>query len=510
MLMNFTRDRMRVVLCATALWLLGSWASAQSTEKAKGPPDKGSSDKGPKMTKEEREFAERVNKAIDRGVKYLQGLQNQADGSFPRMAQNQKVGATALAGLAMLEGGVDPNDKAIPKAAEFVRKGCIAETYNYSVSLAIMFLDRLGDPQDVPFIQALGVRLLTAQDLVAGPAAFGQPGGWSYFTPGPTAAEQQRLTKLLQNRRNLKLPAKDGKPKKKLTMKDLPADLQARIPLTVAKAMPKGLGGQVDNSNTQFALIALWVARRHGIPVQTAFHYADQRLRRTQAANGGWSHAVPIRGLAATADTTPDLQMSCCGLIGLGLAYGAADPAKGAKKSPQTDKYIERALILAAGAVGVPKSDLAKVSTIPPGDGQYGKLYYQLWTLERMAVLYDFKDFGVVKDKEGKLHRRDWYKWGAQILVRNQQADGSWKGSYSEGGCDTCFALPFLKRTNLTHDVRLFPKHRKKIIPPLKEDSSAAPRYGPAPILGSAPQLDQGGAAVLLLPSPACWEVRKG
>jgi hypothetical protein len=60
-----------------------------------------------------------------------------------------------------------------------------------------------------------------------------------------------------------------------------------------------------------------------------------------------------------------------------------------------------------------------------------------------MAVLFDLPRLG------GK----DWYKWGAEILLKNQLPDGSWRGAYAQGGPDTCFALLFLKRANLAADL---------------------------------------------------------
>jgi hypothetical protein len=457
------------------LLLLGSGAWAQSTEKAKGKEKA----KGPVMTKEEIAFAKEVNKAIDKGLKYLRSLQNSADGSWPRPNAKQKLGATALAGLALLEGGAAPNDPAVIKAADFVRKHCIRETYNYSVCLSIMFLDRLGDPEDVPIIEGLSVRLLGGQCLVSDQFNPGHHGGWSYDTAQPQAADTARMLQALENRKGTG-PVK-GQKQKPRTPKDLDKDLLNRI---YAIYKPRKGGAAVsDNSNTQFALIALWVARRHGIPVQHAFYYADHRLRRTQV-KGGWGYHPPIPNLSLGKDTTPNLQMTCCGLIGLGLSYGAADPAKGGKAGFKTDRAIDTAMKLVENTVGWPKDSLGEIKRFQKGEG----FFYNLWTLERMAVLYGQQEFGyarvngkVVKDAKGKPVVRDWYKWGAQLLLVNQGGDGSWQGENSEGGCDTCFALLFLKRANLTHDLT---DTIKKVRPPKKigeviEGSSLTPQRDP-------------------------------
>jgi hypothetical protein len=71
---------------------------------------------------------------------------------------------------------------------------------------------------------------------------------------------------------------------------------------------------------------------------------------------------------------------------------------------------------------------------------------YFLWSVERIALLYDLKTIG------GK----DWYGWGSQLLLVHQNADGSWSNGQYPGSSphvDTCFALLFLKRSNLLQDL---------------------------------------------------------
>ena len=74
------------------------------------------------------------------------------------------------------------------------------------------------------------------------------------------------------------------------------------------------------------------------------------------------------------------------------------------------------------------------------------KNLYFLWSVERVAMLYDLKTIG------GK----DWYAWGAQILVHNQRAGGEWPSEFYHGHSlplNTCFALLFLRRSNLVQDL---------------------------------------------------------
>lgn len=72
-------------------------------------------------------------------------------------------------------------------------------------------------------------------------------------------------------------------------------------------------------------------------------------------------------------------------------------------------------------------------------------LYY-LWTVERCGVLYKRRD----------ISGKDWYRWGAELLLDHQTADGSWMAGNYPGSMpitDTCFALLFLKRANLAKEL---------------------------------------------------------
>src|SRR5262249_35099480 len=83
---------------------------------------------------------------------------------------------------------------------------------------------------------------------------------------------------------------------------------------------------------------------------------------------------------------------------------------------------------------------MGKPGVIPQIGGQS---YYFLWSLERVCVALDLDTIG------GK----DWYDWGSEVLIANQQRDGSWQGEYSNYRADTCFALLFLRRANFARDL---------------------------------------------------------
>jgi hypothetical protein len=196
--------------------------------------------------------------------------------------------------------------------------------------------------------------------------------------------------------------------------------------------------GAGDNSNTQFAMLALWTARRHGVPTDQALLASYQRFVHSQNQDSGWGYAV-----GANSTNT----MTSVGLLGLGIGHGTApellgadpkNPKAAAVKPALEDPRIQNGLQALARAIGQPSQDPAKKLPME-------NLYF-LWSVERVAMLYDLKTIG------GK----DWYGYGAQILVQNQNGDGAWLHSHFPGSTppiNTCFALLFLKRSNLVQDL---------------------------------------------------------
>src|SRR5258707_1087272 len=51
-------------------------------------------------------------------------------------------------------------------------------------------------------------------------------------------------------------------------------------------------GQQIDNSNTQFAILALWIGRRqpYSVPVDYPLKLAEKRFRRMQGDDGSWTY----------------------------------------------------------------------------------------------------------------------------------------------------------------------------------------------------------------------------
>jgi hypothetical protein len=388
-----------------------------------------------------------IDAAVDRGVDGLKKMQHR-EGKWP----HQSVGATALAGLTLLECGVSRTDKSVTLAAEAVRKEGLTLTETYSLSLAVLFLDRLNQVEDTPLIESMLVRLVGGQD---------RAGGWVYQCPGISQAETRRLSTEMGGRgqrgsRDLsKLPAKG-----KRTQADLPREIQTQLE-GLGVGRPGGVGGVAgmmaeltgsDNSNTQFATLALWVGRRYGVPTQGALLRVEERFRKSQLADGGWSYLIqPNRTVRLMAGGVLNSRapMTCAGLLGLACGHGARVDVKAAKDGKTSTADISKDINLKAGlkavaeAVGRPvgwDGRAPRPATIPTARAT---AYYFLWSLERVAVILGLDT----------IDRKDWFTWGVEVLLANQMPDGRWAGHYGVSGADTCFALLFLKKVDLAHDL---------------------------------------------------------
>jgi hypothetical protein len=455
-----------------------------------------------------------IANAIRRGIEFLQ-KDIKPSGTWLKEDESlNSVGYAALPALALLESNVPAGDAAVQKAAAYVRKHAAEMTDTYDLGMAVLFLEKLGEPRDKTLIKSLALRIVAGQS----PA-----GGWDYKCPVLTPEEGRQLLKFLQRNRpktdflvmlpaepkdSLRLavpslagvreaapkqassssasrnlreaaPKQDGKglrqpaPKTEegkagAAGKDRPGDSAAKA-AEKSKKTPPASGKRPDqvskfakelaqlspelrelpivqykktkevdvyhrddNSNTQFGLLALWTARRHGVPTELSLEMAGKRFQLTQRGDGGWGYVTN----APTKNA-----MTCVGLLGLALGHGsAAEAARAAAKGfalanpPYRDPFVLTAL----DALGeYLDGDFEKRGLEARID------FYFLWTLERVGVLYQRKTFGT----------KDWYDWGAEMILKRQLQDGSWLDHYPPA-VDTSFALLFLNRSNPVGNLR--------------------------------------------------------
>jgi hypothetical protein len=344
----------------------------------------------------------------------LRALQ-QPDGTWP----HAKMGATALAGRTLLECGAKRDDPAVVKAAKAVRAAVVTCHDTYSLALAILFLDRLGEPRDIALIESMAVRLLAGQDSTTG--------GWGYDCPEVSAEEARRLEAHVRGPAGTD-PAVP--PEGRRTSNDLPPAIKKQLSLLV-KAPRVAVPDGGDNCNTQFAALGLWTARRYGIPVNKAIARLTRRFHTDQHTDGGWGYKMGPN------ETMPS--MTCAGILALELVHGMAREA-GKHSDPAKDTSLVMALRAVSPSVGNPVG--GRRGAIPAVKDRF---FYFLWSLSRVCLSLDLKT----------LEKKDWYAWGAEILRANQGADGLWHGEFADCGADTCFALLFLERASLAPDLHV-------------------------------------------------------
>jgi hypothetical protein len=392
-------------------------AGAAETKPAEAPPAP-----DPPLITLPQEEQVKVDQAIIRGVRFLKTTQHN-DGTWD---ENHGVGCAALPALVLLECGVPPTDPNVKKAAEYVRAHCPALTATYDLALAVLFFDLLGESQDRHWIQTLAVRLVAGQN---------SSGGWTYDCPVLNLEEEKQLMTALQN-----IGTQSFAEWKKLN----PGPAADLLPNVRDKAVfldPDDLKGEFtkwagDNSNSQFAILALWAARRYDIRLERTVALMVKRYRTTQNQDGGWNY-----DLTREYSHPPWPTMTCAGLLGLAVGHGLAKEGQTTEVGLDADPAIAKGFLRASLLIEQPRKGGADHAKVPLGD-----LYF-LWSVERVAVIYNRKTF---EDK-------DWYGWGEEMLLDHQDEN---KGNWQNGGyygntpvLDTCFALLFLKQANLAKDL---------------------------------------------------------
>lgn len=322
--------------------------------------------------------AAEVDAAIARGVENLRNRQERAGGWSYSSNGDHALGITALAGLALLENSVDPANPTLVSANDVVQRLAVRSNQTYDLALAILFLARFQEGRtgsNDALIRRLARRL-----------EGGENGGmWSYTVPAVDEQGGQARKTRGRNPRN----SRAG-----------------------------------DNSNTQFALLGIWAAGRHGFDSNAALESINDHFRSSQNDDGRWGYVPGDGGKNA---------MTCAGLMGLAIA--AARPSLAERQSARA-----RGAALAADKAFA--SALAAVTNDAVDIGRRSEVYY-LWSLERVCVALGLRD----------LDGLDWYAVGARELLRRQNHDGGWPRDRWDDLPNTCLALLFLRKANLAFEL---------------------------------------------------------
>ena len=176
-----------------------------------------------------------------------------------------------------------------------------------------------------------------------------------------------------------------------------------------AWSYPSGAG---DNSNSQFALLALHEAERAGVKIKDeTWNMALEYWKRCQNPDGSFGYTEGNPGSGS---------MTCAGITSLVIAAGRLNRGDAQAQGNQVmccgqqeeNQHLERAL----GWLGQNFSVHNNVG----GNGLW--LLYYLYGVERVGRMTARRHIG----------GHDWYREGADMLVRHQdQLSGFWKGSGS-------------------------------------------------------------------------------
>jgi hypothetical protein len=178
-----------------------------------------------------------------------------------------------------------------------------------------------------------------------------------------------------------------------------------------------------DHSNSQFALLGLHAAAGAGAHINPGvWRSALAGVRETQKEDGGWTYQT--RNASYGSMTAAGVS----GLLILGQRLGLGREGRFENgRAPHCGEYGTNR-VLAGGLAWLAQHFDA--TTNPRHGGQH--TYYWLYSVERCGILSGQRYFG----------RHDWYREGAEFLVKTQQQNGSW----GHDTVDTCFALLFLAK----------------------------------------------------------------
>jgi hypothetical protein len=353
-------------------------------------------------------FQRRVDAAIERGIAYLK-KSNPSPPGFDIGESYELVLWT------FVHAGMSQTDPLFQKLFRQMIEAPLEKTYR--VALQAMILEEVDRVQWQERIWQCAQFLVDNQD---------RTGQWGYGEPTlygkPPAA-------VPTGGKRPATPTAGGGPKADPSLRPKPA-IRMRLPV---KKQRDGAGH--DNSNSQYAALGLRACHDAGIILpkevieRARKWWVDCQISEEDGAAGtagvrplGWCYSEGgAKAHCATA----------CGAMTAG-AVGALciyDYILDERQSWKKDPAVLGGLAWLARNFTVTRN---------PGScemGSEGIHYYYLYALERAGVLFGADLVG----------RHDWYREGAELLLKSQQAGGSWSGG-GNAVWDTCFAILFLRR----------------------------------------------------------------
>lgn len=221
-----------------------------------------------------------------------------------------------------------------------------------------------------------------------------------------------------------------------------------------------------DTSQTQYAALALWVAKAHGFDMDTNIgQNCLSWLTKTQQQSGSWFYKMQNVGGAYPANgrTQHTLSIHCAGLSTVYLLGDYLELTPNRRKNKVANELVGLDLPPSVsihdenkagdGKKRVANFDRGRLASAKGGGNRYlGNNwtpsidkwnYYYLYALERYAYFRETAE-GSVKEVP------DWYDQGVEFLFAQQGAQGNWPGGVGveNGFINTAFAVMFLVRAS--------------------------------------------------------------
>ncbi len=365
----------------------------------------------------------RVDAAVRKGVTFLKTAKT------PGFSYGKIDDTFELVLLTFVHAGVPESDEKMQEYLKKLLERPLERTY--CVVLQAMILEEIDRVKYQPRI-AMCAQYLVDNQCVNGQWSYGEPS--AYVKDVPPAKDVASTPVSRDGAREFGTPGKKEKPK-----------VRSKIPVKKMKDGP----ATGDNSNSQYAALGLRACHDAGILLpKEVVQNAKKWWIESQHDSGG------DKGVATGGEVTGPPR---------GWCYS---------KASVCDKKHHPYASMTAGAVGalaiydfILDVDRKKDASIKSGlgwlnahwsvtgnegpaefaAGTAAEYYYYLYALERAGMLLDMPSIG----------KHDWYVEGANQLLGDQKADGSWVagGGRSNATWDTCYAILFLKKATARLEV---------------------------------------------------------
>ena len=379
----------------------------------------------------------KIGTVIERAADWLIRQQN-PDGTWQAAMRTDEtvVGATSLVVLALANAGVPADDPAMQKALDWIRRQEPKDTY--SVSLQTQALAMVSPQTDLPILER-NVRWLEDHRIQRPPdpqkiLRLSQEQFETLLT-GLTDQDigtlktqfglfKRNLTKL-QNQKNIR-------PDVVQEIEKLYADAQIKLCMPLSECTwsygTQKAGG--DNSNAQFAVLALHEASIAGVKVDRSLWLESHRhWTSSQNNDGSWGYTAGGRSGTGS--------MTCAGISSIAITN---------RRLVSPDAYVDDEQFQCCGGGSSPKPLeqglrwLARNFSVTenPSTGSQTWLFYYLYGLERVGRFTARRFIGT----------HDWYLEGAEMFVKAQdQLSGNFRNRGVEDPVvATSFALLFLAK----------------------------------------------------------------